>query len=53
MPLLLMSRLVVLLLRLDAEALVDGGEAPGAFAIVGFGLSYAEVCFSALLRGLS
>lgn len=47
------SLLVLVLLRLEAEVLVEGGEAPGARAISGLGLSYAEVCFNALFRGLS
>lgn len=47
------SLFVLLLLRLEADALVDGGEGPGARAIKGLGLSYADVCFSALFRGLS
>lgn len=47
------SLFVLALLRLEAEVLVEGGEAPGALAIMGLGLSYAEVCFSALFRGFS
>lgn len=47
------SLFVLLLLRLEAEALVDGGEAPGALAIKGLGLSYADVCFRALFKGFS